>query len=267
MASLQQRRSHTLQYFDQFDYPLTESELHHWLHGKTFFSNKEVAQTQKYWHLKDRKSIIQLRKQRYKISQKKWAIAKQISSELKAIKTIQAIFVTGALAMNNCPEKDDIDIMIVCSPFSLWFTRWQVFNLLQNRRRPSSVPEHASDRVSDKICDNLYLETSHLQISNQSLYTAHEIMQAKCIYDRAEYGTKFVQTNSWIKNYLPHAASIQKPSQGYKHQASITSVVTKTVNAIYFCAQYIYMYGKITHETISLHQAFFHPRQQNYAKN
>lgn len=267
MASLQQRRSHTLQYFDQFDYPLTESELDYWLHGKTFSSNKPTTQTQKYWHLKHRESIIQQRKQRHKISEKKWAIAKQISCELKTIKTIQAIFVTGALAMNNCPEKDDIDIMIICSPFTLWYTRWCVFNLLKDRRRPSSVPEHASARVSDKICDNLYLETSHLKISNQSLYTAHEIVQAKCIYDRAEYSTKFMQTNGWIKNYLPHAMPNHIASSLHPEQTHITTVASKIINAMYFFVQYIYMYGKITHETISLHQAFFHPRQQNYAKD
>lgn len=261
MASVQQRRKHTLQYFDRHDYPLTKKELEFWLHADLpeHTSTVSTEESSGYAYLKNRKKCISVRQSRRNYSLKKWQIAKHFANQLKKIESIEAIFVTGALAMDNCPENDDIDIMIVCAPNTLWLTRLRVFLLLNGHRRPPSLPEHSSDRVSNKICDNLYLDTKHLRIVRQDLYTAHEILQAKCVFDRSNCAQQFLIENAWVKSYLPGAY----PQINLKESRNIYSsnIVTTCMNAVCFVLQYIYMMPKITHEKISLHSAFFHPRK------
>ena len=87
--------------------------------GETLFSRKG-----KYYFLPGRSHIVSLRQQREQFSKTKWLIARRVGEQLKKFPFIIAIFVTGALAMNNCPKDDDIDLMLVTYPNTLWITRF-----------------------------------------------------------------------------------------------------------------------------------------------
>lgn len=259
MASLPPSLRSTLAYFAKYDYPLTASELWFWQHGSSFSKLKIKKLIEKLeignW---------KLRKQREVYSQKKWLIAKRVGNQLKLFPTISAVFVTGALAMNNCPPDDDIDLMIVTSPNTLWITRFFVNIFLWSTRR---FPGQTS--APNKICPNLWLDTNHLHITPHDIYRAHEILQAKVLWDHAGIHGQFLRSNSWVKSYLPMAyqetiknlkfkiynllAKRDKVVSNFKLQ------ILNLVNTFFFIVQYLYMLPKMTSERIGLSFAFFHP--------
>ncbi len=258
----------TLSYSDQFDYPLTLSEIWFWQISSAFPLNKLSSWpfvTAGLYHLNERSHLISIRKKRALYSQKKWQIAGTIASLLKKIPAIQAVFVTGGLSMNNCPEFDDIDIMLVTSPHTLWFTRPVVVMLLRllKLRRDPYLPEHSSPRVSDKICDNLWLDQNHLSVSVRNLYTAHEVLQAKCLFDRGDIHRQFLVQNSWTEKYLPVAYSqtlrqCDEPAVSDRRSV-VLNVFLFTINYFLFTVQYLHMRPRLTHEKVGLGYAFFHP--------
>ncbi len=260
-----------LSYSDQFDYPLTIDEIWFWQIG-TSFSKQRILSNLKhssldtkhsYYYLPGRSKIIHLRQNREQASQEKWTIATRVAKSLSRLPTIEAIFVTGALAMNNSPENDDIDLMIITRPHTLWLTRLIVYFFLGRRRRPSSLPEHSSPRVANTICDNLYLDSDHLHIREHSLYVAHEILQAKPAFDRTEVTSKFILANPWVNDYLPiaYSESLKKLSLPEYGSKNLLSYFLAPFNLFAFACQYLFMKSKITSERISLHMAFFHPHQ------
>src|SRR3990172_3826464 len=212
--------ANTLSYFARYDYPLTYTKIRRWSSkslplapspGQRHEQSEnlgegwgEVQKKDGFYFLSGYQNSIHLRKQRAKFSKPKWLIARRVGDKLSKIPFIQAIFVTGALAMSNCPEDDDIDLMIIASPHTLWLARFLVHLSLGSLRRRPSLP-HTSPLSSNKICDNLYLDTNNLIVHEHSIYTAHEILQAKCIFDRGGVHRQFLLSNSWVKKFLPVA--------------------------------------------------------------
>ncbi len=269
MASLPPSLRKTLAYFDKYDYPLTLEEIRFWQERVTPFASPRAkgvtlsSRKGKYYFLPGRSHLIALRCQREQFSKQKWIIARQVGESLKRFPTIAAIFVTGALAMNNCPANDDIDLMIVTYPNTLWLTRFFVviyLKFLGIRRHPASAIRKPT--TENRICDNLWLDSSHLQITPHDLYHAHEILQAKVLWDHAGVHAQFLRSNSWAKNYLPVAyEEIQRvtPFAASDAKGVTLSILFWPLNLIFFILQFIYMLPKMTSERISLHSAFFHP--------
>lgn len=276
MASqLEPQLGNTVRYSDNFSYPLTCEEIWLWqIH--TSYSLKKIRSiiNRQHFDSKDglyflpgRKKIVDLRKAHEQASVYKWHYAFTYAAKLSRLPTIEALFVTGALAMNNSPRNDDIDFMVVTTPHTLWITRLLVFLLLGKNRRPTQLQEHASARVSNKACDNLYIDAHQLKIASQNIFTAHEVLQAKCVFTKSNIPYRFIQENSWVKKFLPIAYA-QKISQvknlkhlpNYTKHRRISRIIISSVNRLVFLLQYLYMKPKITNEKVTLHAVFFHPR-------
>jgi len=246
----------TLAYFAKYNYPLTDEELWFWQHG-TQISKAEIAKSCKL------KAVSSLRKQRKLFSEQKWLIAKRVGERLQKILFIEAIFVTGALAMNNCPADDDIDLMIITSPHTLWLTRLLVYLNIHSFRRKPGVKI-----APGLICDNLYLDANSLRLTANNLYTAHEILQAKCIFDRGGTHYGFLTANSWAKDYLPVAYSESLKNLKFNNLDLISNLKFKIsnllfpINLLLFWLQYLYMKPKMTTERVGLGYAFFHPQKK-----
>jgi hypothetical protein len=269
-----------LKYSDHFDYPLSLHELWFWQPFTRFsprlFSSWPYRKSE-YYFLKNRSSIVGIRQSRTVSSQKKLLKAGMVSRILKIIPSVQAIFITGSLAMQNCPPDDDIDILLIVSPHTLWITRVLIVAILKalKWRRPPYLNFHSSPVVRDKICDNLYLDLNHLHIPhlpinqlliNQSanFYLAHEILQAKCIFDRGGIHHQFLTVNSWTAKYLPIAyreilKQIPQQTNGYKIKAKSIDFLLIVANFLLFTLQYLYMRPHLSSEKIALGYAFFHP--------
>jgi len=204
----------TLAYADVFDYPLAVSEIWQFLitKKKTSLSivqktlnlmvkQKKLATDSQFYFLSDRGQTVSKRLKREKSSLQKLKIANRVANCLKLIPTIKMVAVTGALAMNNSTQSDDIDLLIVTSKGRLWLARLLsvlLVELVSQRRRPGD------QMVRNKICLNMFLDEVHLEVpqKEQNLFTAHEVCQLKPLWDRQEIYQKFINQNQWFQKYL-----------------------------------------------------------------
>jgi len=266
MTRLQKAIFKTLIYADIFDYPLTKTEINHWLiwphkppPPNITSALSSFSQSNSYYHLPSRQSIIKTRQSRSRFSQSKLKRAHRISRYLSFIPTIKLIAITGALSMANSRQHDDIDLFIITKKNRLWLTRLfsiLLLELLQLRRRPQDK------QTTNKICLNLFLDESSLKLSSsqRNLYTAHEVAQIKPVFNKNSTYQNFLNQNSWVKTYLPHAITITKSPP----KLSTPSIdLFNYLETLAYKLQFFYMKSKITNETISKTRAFFHPRPTN----
>lgn len=273
-ADLQRRILKTLTYSDIFDYPLTAHEVTDYLISNTEVGvdairkilkistdNERIYTDGEFYFLREREGIVKTRKERKVWAKEKLEIAQKTVGKLKTIPSIKMIGVTGALAMDNCKEEDDVDLLIVTSANSLWLTRFLIIlfcPVLGIKRRKRGEKE-----TKDKICFNLFLEENHLKIEFENLFLAHEICQVKPIYDKDGIYEKFVRENRWVSSFLPNVfdsakCKVQSAKSQFKVQ-SLFSPVFKILNKVAYKLQFWYMKPKMTVEKVSLHKAFFHP--------
>jgi hypothetical protein len=213
----------TLHYFDIFDFPLMADEIEKFLPEPVSIpleeplslmsaDDKRISADNGFYCLPGREGIVEIRRRRGGWSEPKLKKAKRIASILKFIPWIKLIAVTGALAMANSDEDDDIDLMMITSSGRLWLTRGLVvsFLLLTGQyRRP--------EKVKDMVCPNLMISEEALEFPDHDLFTAHEIVQMRPIFERDGMYQKFLQANRWVFELLPNATKISnanKISQG-----------------------------------------------------
>lgn len=262
----------TLCYADIFDYPLTAKEIFRYLiwlpnaapsassvRSVLLKSYPNIERVGKYFTLKGRSKTVQIRKKRQKYAKEKMEIAKRVGKWLKRIPTIKMVALTGALAMGNSDEGDDIDLLLITSRNRLWFTRLFTVIITETlgvRRRPT---KRKSESINDKICLNLWLDETALNVPKpqQNLYTAHEVAQTKPLWSKGVVYEKFLTQNAWIKEYLPNIKipQVTKPSVLNPQSSVLNSIENLT-----YRLQLLYMRQKMTSELVTPHSAFFHPR-------
>lgn len=258
-------------YADIFDYPLTLTEC------RLFSQSRVLAKPQKlmgvtlkksrgvtYYFLSGRERILPIRDARQTYATYKWQRARIIASALGRIPTVLLVAVTGALAMNNAHEDDDIDLYIVTENNTLWITRFLVtafITLLGVRRTPHTK------NVKDLFCLNMFttIDGMGIPIGERDLFTAHEVVQMIPLWERRGTYKKFLERNRWTKGYLPYAWK----RITMKKQSTLSSV-SKKRNMLYLYTlkivepfaqgiQRMLMRRKITTEIVSNTILRFHP--------
>lgn len=264
--------STTVCYADYFHFPLFPEELHHWL-----ICSRPVAfeKLQLFLPEKMSKSERLIRSKTILYTSQKILYAQKLVRFLRFVPGLRLVALTGSVAANNTKKDDDIDLIFITSPHTLWLVRPLVISLITlffRRRYPQEDHAHAPNA----FCPNLWLDTLSLAIpsSKQSLYTAHEVLQIVPLLDReGTYGC-FIQANSWTKKYLANAyTSLTNPNNRHSgpgpgthpHTTPIyylSSVVGKLLlaplNYFFYLIQLLYMSPKKTTETVHLHAAFLH---------
>lgn len=206
----------TLAYADVFNYPLTAQEIWEYLISDKKTGLKEIKQELErpnelfvanggYFFLKNRPGIVKIRKKRERWSREKFKIARRVANWLRLIPTIKMVGITGALAMKNSVEADDIDFLIITAKNRLWLTRLLstlLIELVASRRRPNDSP--VGGQAKDKICLNMFLDEGHLKVpkKEQNLFSAHEVVQLSPIWDKNGIYKQFVSQNQWVKKFL-----------------------------------------------------------------
>ncbi len=251
----------TLAYHDIFDYPLTQAELYNYLIdakttprilSKNLGSIKDVESRANYYCLKGRDKIIKLRKSREAISKRKFKKAQHFARILSLIPYVKFVGLTGALAMENSSESDDIDLLIISAKNSLWTTRFLTnLSLFPYKRSPKS------QKQKNKACLNIFIEEAHLTISEQNIYTAHEISQIIPLYNKGKTYHKFIDANNWLYKHLPNW---QPKVISCKQNNSNAVLSASSLESLLMRLQLGYMKSKITSEKIGTYQLFFHPK-------
>lgn len=252
---LAQAVSRTKAYGGFFRYPLSEEEIHHWLISDTLVSKKQIS-----------KYIQPLREKEIKIknilkinTQKKENTAKEILKITRFIPFICLIALTGSVAANNSKKDDDLDLLIVTRANTLWLVR-PLFLLLLSCCFPRRHPGDNPHKNSNAFCPNLWLDTTALSLpkNRRNLYTAHEVLQIKPLFDRGQTHLRFIKSNSWTKKYLSNAYQSLSQKKLSKTPESMISKFMFPLNAFMFVLQLIYMLPKKTSESVNINYAFFH---------
>ncbi len=201
----------TLLYADLFDYSLTAPEIHHYLIGtpadfETVRDALEhspwlairVARANGHYTLRDRTALAPLRDIRQGNSRCLWPLARRWASFIGCLPFVRMVAVTGALAMNNAQQGDDIDFLIVTAPGRVWLTRALVVILVRLARL-----------LRVKLCPNYVLSRSALSERRRDLFVAHDLAQMVPLVGLAVY-EEMRAANTWSTAYLPQA---RKPLQ------------------------------------------------------
>lgn len=261
----------TLCYADIFDYPLKKNELFHFLISKNKVSKKSLSQllnshipgvgsNGKYFFLDGKRSLVFVRQKRAIESKKKMEKAKRIASLLSFIPFIQFVGVSGSLSMDNSRRNDDIDLFIVTARKRLWITRFLVvifLNIVGQRRKPKDI------FTTDKICPNMFVNEDCMKITKRNLFSAHEIVQVKPLWNKNSTYEKFLAENIWVKNFLPNSIPYYSEkilSSEIVGRYSVLEFLLDKVEILFYFFQYAYMQRHKTSEDVQLSIAAFHPR-------
>lgn len=209
----------TIAYFDVFDYPLTIVELWKWLYRpgeivtlsdlqKNIESSdriKTLVETRRgFYFLKGRGDLLTLRQARYNLAEKKFKKASRVAKFLKMIPGVKMIAVCNSLAWSNASEGSDIDLFVVTAKQKIWTVRFWAAGFLKLLGLRPKV-----GRVKDKICLSFFVDEENLNLEKISLdapdiYLIYWIVQAAPVYDVGGIYQKFLDANTWIKQYLPN---------------------------------------------------------------
>lgn len=205
----------TLIYADIFDYPLKGYEVYKWLIERQtslikleqalnkLIKRRKIQFYKDYYFLKNNKELVNKRRKRQKYSQKFLIRAKILTRILKIIPWIKLVGVSGGLTLDNSDKKDDIDLFLITEKNRLWLSRICaifLFDLLSIRR---TARMKLTDTVG-KFCVNAILDEDHLEQKFKDLYTAHEVLQMKLLWQRNGTYSKFLAENEWVFQFLPN---------------------------------------------------------------
>ncbi|PLX26475.1 hypothetical protein C0581_04400 [Candidatus Parcubacteria bacterium] len=218
MKDLETSIIQTLTYFDLFDHPLTEEELFRLLwqppegleYGffleqlKTFEESLYIENSQGFWYLKGRKSILGHRQSRIKLVEEKMKIANRGIKKLRWIPFVRSVFVCNTVASAIADSDSDIDVFIVVRKNRLWLTRMLVtlsLSLFGLRR--------TKKKIKNKICLSFYvtddkLNLKQVTIGESDIYLIYWIAQLIPLYDPDNLLLSIQKANTWVKSYVPH---------------------------------------------------------------
>lgn len=258
----------TLSYFDIFDYPLTFSEIKKYLCCEMELSDDEfleavqsipiIQESNGYFYFLGRNVIAEKRMERLDISMEKLAKAKVIAKFLSFIPTIEYIGVSGSLSMNNASMSDDIDLFFITKNNSLWITRFLVNIVLLLTRQKRGRGIH---NFRDKICPNMFIEESKLSFSEKrkTLYTAHEILQLKTLFDRGEFYSQLLSRNKWVEIFFPNLKIADQKRKKTIGLGKFMERILLPFEKLAFSLQKSYMKKHRSIETVTKGRALFHP--------
>ncbi len=193
----------TLKYADIFDYPLKSYEIHKWLIKKQVPLQKIQKSLSKfqeykgYFFLKSKSQVLK-RIKNTGVSKGLFLKAKIFTQILKIVPWIKLVGISGGLAMGNAGKIDDIDLFLITSKNRLWLSRMFSNLLLFLVRR-----KRGAKNVKGKFCLNIFIAEDRLT-QKKDLYTAHEILQMKVIWEREGTYQRFLEENEWVFKYLPN---------------------------------------------------------------
>lgn len=180
-------------------------------------------------------------------------------NQFKQLSWVRLILLTGSCALDNASDTDDIDLMVVTAPNTMFLCRLfaHVLALFHGLRRRPLVTMHP-----DSVCINIWLDGFDIRAPHvkQNLYGAREIYNARILYDADNWYTQFLKENQWISTFLPNwdTTHLNQTATSGSAQRRVPAVVSM-LNSICGALQLAYMKGRVTHEIVGKYQLWFHP--------
>jgi len=203
------------------------------------------------------------------LHQEKWRHVGHAIQFLRRFPEIESIWVTGSVAVGDIHPEDDIDLMIVTTSNSLWWTRSLVSGRDFLSRRIRRRQDHLA-RLRNKWCCNLWLENGSLSLppEQRSLYSAREVIQAIPVFQRRRGAAEeFLLENEWVRERLPvgyqqalkraHALPVWSQSSSFPLPR-----LKAQLNTLLFRLQKSRMHSYQRNEIVECNRAFFHPGER-----
>ncbi len=203
--ALQTAIRRTLAYADVFDYPLTSTELHRYLHDECATPQEVrslldagipgVEEHSGFHVLAGRLWIVAERRRRDAFSRPLLAHLGLYAKILRYLPFVRMAGLTGSLAMQNTDGRGDIDLLVIAVPGRVWLARAAVIGLVRLARV-----------TGDVLCPNYILAESSLALDDASIYGAHELAQLVPFFGREVY-SRLWSSNPQVAVLLPNARS------------------------------------------------------------
>ena len=210
----------TIVYGDLFDYPLDVLEIHRYLShvaapleavAEMLDSDPVLRElidsTGPWYHLVGRAHLSEVRAERALTSRALWDAAQRFGAVIARLPFVRLAAVSGALAVNNAPPGDDIDLFLLVAPRRLWLCRLLVL----------VVVRYAALRGVE-LCPNYLLSTDRLPLHERNHFTAHEVAQLVPL-DGSPWYHAFLEANQWVRAFLPNALDPRDPLQSQLAQS------------------------------------------------
>lgn len=272
-SSLSTRVILTVSYSTQFSFPLTLKEIWTRIISSYEIPFVEVEKTvkqlvaagilkyeSKYIVLAQSPVHIATREERSINSIHKMAEVTDFLRFAKKIPWIQAVAITGSMAVNNAKKDDDIDFMIITNSKRLWITRLCVIAVAMYKRKRRSFGKEEKN----SWCFNLWLEENAVALPDRlkTIYGAYELCQARWVYEKTSLiKQNYFKKNKWVKSFLYNYAIMQQQEISTNQSTNIREnwLLDLVNNGAYFL-QKMYMNTHLTNEDVRKDRAFFHPR-------
>lgn len=209
------------------------------------------------WYTENKHTIhFAYRRERTHISANKLQRVSKYLRLLRALPWIDLILLTGSCAIGNAKVSDDVDLMVVTRPHTMFICR--MYSYLLSRALGVGRRRGAGDQP-DKICTNIWLDGSDLSVpqAKMNTYSAREIVNATILFDRNAIYDQFVSCNGWIFRSLPNLHQ-SSPQNSLSFGSSVWWL--KILNTLLGHLQLWYMRPHITQEIVGMTQLWLHPR-------
>ncbi|WP_091368865.1 hypothetical protein [Mucilaginibacter mallensis] len=195
----------TLAYFDLFSYPLNRGEIYLFLPVKcdmntfnhslnSLVNDRHIYRFEKFYSLKDDLYLIQRRIKGNKKANELMLTAEKVCHVLIKFPYVRGIGISGSLSKNFADENADIDMFIITAKNRLWIARTLMHAL--KKLAYLAGKQHY-------FCMNYYIDEQNLQITEQNIYTATEVVTLIPLQGDIAF-VDFFAANAWCRQFLPN---------------------------------------------------------------
>ena len=190
----------TFLYFAIFQYPLTEEEAQNFCQYpttsitpeiKTLLRQKVLFKIGNFYLPYNYSIWVERRLNGNALANKKMKKAKKMAKILTHFPFVRSVMVSGSLSKGFMDRTSDIDFFVIMSPGSIAISKF-LMGLFRRIFAPRS------------FCINFLIDSDHLYIKKQNLYTAIEMATLIPLIDDNLYDP-FMRINMpWIHKFLPN---------------------------------------------------------------
>jgi len=220
-----------LAYFDMFAYPVSEEEIQFFLDQEAdpallrealqqLLLEKHVFRYDRFYSLRDDGSLAGKRIKENQRAAAMMVTARKVAAFLYRFPYVRGIGISGSLSKNVANENADIDFFIITKANRLWIARtlmhlFKKLTFLVGRQH--------------WYCMNYYVDEEALQIEEQNVFTAMELIT---LIPVSGNGTmqKFFTANEWATVYYPSYAGKASASKTSAHQFWFKRLVERLFN-------------------------------------
>ncbi len=208
-----------LTYYSHFSYPPRDREIHRYLSIKAtleevrtaledMYAQKSIAK--RHERYAENASYFDLYEHRQKHADSLIRETSWIIHLICRIPTISYAGISGSLAMHDAQPDDDVDLMLVVKPYSVWKTRAIVLFILR-------CLSFLGNRSARKVCINMIWESHDLKMPahKQTEYGGHELYQLRTCMNKYLTHESLMAQNRWASRLFPNVhINTSHPKQG-----------------------------------------------------